>query len=187
MSKALGAVVGTGLLAGGGYLYATPYININQFREAIEARDVPAIERHVDFPAVRSSLKEQLKAKLSEEITKQAGDNLLLQFGLGSLGSAFGEPMINAAVDTYISPAGFKVLLAGTTPDAATPGSGDSTSAEASAAAGSTSAEAQVSAGYKSPNLFVVTSKDPQSGQSVKLNFERRDLVQWTLTSVSLP
>lgn len=40
---------------------------------------------------------------------------------------------------------------------------------------------------YKTPNLFVVAASDSSNGQTVRFNFERRELVSWTLTSVSLP
>lgn len=46
-SKTAGAWIGSALIGGGAYLVATPYISINQFREALEQRDLPTIERYV--------------------------------------------------------------------------------------------------------------------------------------------
>ena len=36
MSKAVTSLIGAGILGAGGYLYATPWISINQFREGVE-------------------------------------------------------------------------------------------------------------------------------------------------------
>ena len=177
MSKAVTSLIGAGILGAGGYLYATPWISINQFREAIQAKDLPGIERHVDFPSLRTSLKDQLKAKLSEEITRQSGGNPLVNLGMGAFGYALAEPMINAAVDAYISPAGLKTLMAGNPPEGMGTDAGPDTS----------SSDASVSMAYKTPNLFVVAASDSSNGQTVRFNFERRELVSWKLTSLTLP
>lgn len=197
MARTAAAVLGVAVVGAGAYLFATPYISLNQFREAIEARDLPAIERHVDFPKLRSSLKEQLKSRLSEEITRQAGGNQLLNFGMGAIGYAIAEPMINAAVDTYVSPAGLKEMLAGSQPATTiSPSPGNSTASNSTAsnstasnstASNTTASNTTVSSGYKTPNLFVVSARDASSGQTVRFNFERQELVLWKLTSVSLP
>ena len=86
------------------------------------------------------------------------------------------------AVDSYISPAGLKTLLQGSTPDASVTDSGN-----ISNTSNASDKNSQINLGYKSPSLFVVSSKDAKSGQSVRLFFERRELIQWKLISVSLP
>jgi hypothetical protein len=185
MFKSLTLFAAAAVLGGGGYLYATPYISLNQLREAVESKDLPAIERHVDFPSVRASLKEQLKAKMTEEISSNSGDDPWVNLGMGALGYAIAEPMINMAVDAYISPAGLKTLLAGSQPQQVN-NSGDQDSGLPSRS----SDDATVNAGYKSLNLFVVTASDATdsaSGQVVRFNFKRSELVNWKLTSLSLP
>jgi len=185
MSKSLTLLATAAILGGGGYLYATPYISLNQLREAVEAKDLPAIERHVDFPSVRTSLKEQLKAKMTEELSRNSSADPWVNLGMGALGYAIAGPMIDAAVETYVSPAGLKTLMAGSQPQQA----GDSGNPDAEPATEGSSAAA-VNAGYKTPNLFVVTASDssnPGAAQAVRLNFERRELVNWKLTSLSLP
>ena len=101
MSKSFTLFAAAAVLSGGGNLYATPYISLHQLREAVESKDLPAIERHVDFPIVRSSLKEHLKAKMSEEISSNSGDDPWGNLGMGALGYAIAQPMINMAVDAY--------------------------------------------------------------------------------------
>lgn len=182
MSKSLTGLAVAAVLGGGGYLYATPYISLNQLREAVEAKDLPGIERHVDFPSVRASLKEQLKAKMTEEISRNSDDDPWMNLGMGALGYAIAEPMINMAVDAYISPAGLKTLLAGSQPQQGA-GSGDQESGLPSVGPDN----AKVNAGYKTANLFVVSASDSGSGQVVRFNFERSELVNWKLKSLSLP
>lgn len=184
MARTAAALVGLAVVGAGGYLFATPYISINQFTKAIETRDQPAIERFVDFPKLRSSLKVQLKARVADEITRQSGGNPWLSLGLGSIGSAIAEPMINAAVDTYVTPRGLKLLLAGTQPELGSSGTPSEPTAEQSPGS---SAATKLSSGYKTPNLFVLSVRDASSSETVRFNFERHELVQWKLASVSLP
>ncbi len=54
------------LLGGGAYAY-WPYHTITKFEDALRAADKDALERIVDFPAVRQSLKNQMKAKMSAD------------------------------------------------------------------------------------------------------------------------
>jgi len=182
MYKTATSLIGACILGAGAYLYATPWISLNQFREAINAKDLPGIERHVDFPSLRTSLKEQLKSKLSDQIQQESGGNPWVNFGMGAFGYALAEPMIDAAVDTYISPAGLKTLMAGSQPTGGADGG-----PRAPQLPDANSSDASVSMTYKTPNLFVVAASDSSNGQTVRFNFERSKLVSWKLTSVSLP
>ncbi|NDG74450.1 MAG: DUF2939 domain-containing protein [Synechococcaceae bacterium WB8_1B_136] len=185
ISKAAGSWIGFALIGGGLYLAATPYISINQFREALQQRDLPAIESHVDFPSVRESLKEQLKAKLVEEIAKQSEGESWVNLGLGALGYAIAEPMIDAAVNAYVSPAGLKALMAGSQPEMP---SGLQTAAPTNPADSGGTAASDVQLSYKTPNLVVISARDTSPpNQTIKFNFERHNLVNWRLTSISLP
>jgi hypothetical protein len=185
-SKTAGAWIGSAFIGASAYLAATPYISINQFREALEQRDFPAIERHVDLPSVRESLKEQLKAKLIEEIGRRSEGNSWVNLGLSALGYTIAEPVIEAAVDVYVSPAGMKALMAGTEP--AMPDGLKIGIAPSTAKATQAGSAADVQLSYKTPNLFVINAHDIAAPyQTIKFNFERSNLVDWKLTSISLP
>ena len=186
LSKTAAIWIGSALIGGGAYLAATPYISINQFREALEQRDLPAIERHVDFPAVRESLNEQLKAKMIEEIGLQSEGSNWFNLSLRALGYAIAEPMIQAAVNVYVSPAGMKALLAGAEPAVADglQSAGEQPTDQTRAA----NAAADVQLLYQTPNLFVISARDTAPPQkTIKFNFVRSNLVDWKLTSISLP
>jgi Protein of unknown function (DUF2939) len=88
-------ICGIALLAYG----ASPYVSFSRFARAVQARDAAAISSGVDFPAVRASLKKQLVAR----------------FARGTSGhkswSNLGPTLIDAIVDTYVTPDGIAALL----------------------------------------------------------------------------
>ncbi|MGK9518003.1 DUF2939 domain-containing protein, partial [Salmonella enterica subsp. enterica] len=49
------------LLALAGYVAAGPFLAIRGIRAALERRDVAALDEHVDFAAVRASLRAQIE------------------------------------------------------------------------------------------------------------------------------
>jgi hypothetical protein len=94
--------------------------------------------------------------------------------------------MIEAAVNVYVSPAGMKALIAGTEP--AMPDGLQSAGEQPTDQPRPANAAADVQLSYKTPNLFVISARDtslPQ--QTIKFNFVRSNLVDWKLTSISLP
>ena len=94
--------------------------------------------------------------------------------------------MIEAAVNVYVSPAGMKAMMAGTEP--AMPDGLQSGGAPSTAEATPTSSDADVQLSYKTPNMFVISAKDPAPPhRTISFNFERSNLVDWKLTSISLP
>src|SRR3546814_18834370 len=77
---------------------AGPYRTVNAIRDAAQARDAQAMAEQVDFPALRSSLKAQLGARLLREVGPPSPDNPIPPFGLsiagglvGGLGAQAGE------------------------------------------------------------------------------------------------
>ena len=94
--------------------------------------------------------------------------------------------MIEAAVNTYVTPAGMKSLMAGTEP--AMPDGLHSAGEQPTYQTRPTNAAAAVQLSYKTPNLFVISARDPSPPQqTIEFNFVRSSLVDWKLTSISLP
>ena len=83
--------------------FASPFIAVYSIWNGIENNDSEKISRHVNFPALRQSLKGQVK-------TFQAGkaddDN-----PLASLFSAFSSKLSDTLVDSLITPKGIERLL----------------------------------------------------------------------------
>ena len=78
---------------------ASPYVSFSRFTRAIQARDAAAISSHVDFPAIRASLKKQLVARFARETS---GHKRWINLG---------PTLIDAIVDAYVTPDGIAALL----------------------------------------------------------------------------
>lgn len=95
------------------YAYASPYLALRQMKQAIDARDAQAISVHVDFPALRISLKQQLTDELMRRIDAQKRDN-----PLAILGAMIGSALVGPLVDAYATPDGVAALMSGLPPHA---------------------------------------------------------------------
>ena len=91
------------------YVAAGPYLAINGIRTALAEQDTGALERHVDFPALRVNM----KAHLEDYLARQGGG--LAESGgfLGALGLRVASGLGGTAVDTMVTPLGIGALLQG--------------------------------------------------------------------------
>ena len=78
---------------------ASPYFSFWRFTVALQSADNAAISSRVNFPAVRASLKRQLIARFAQETNPRGRWRML------------GPTLIDAIVDTYITPDGIAMLL----------------------------------------------------------------------------
>src|SRR6266478_1764953 len=78
---------------------ASPYFSFWRFRTALRSGDSAAISSHIDFPAVRASLKKQLVARFARETTGH------------KRWSNLGPTLIDAIVDAYVTPDGIAALM----------------------------------------------------------------------------
>jgi hypothetical protein len=148
----------------GAYAYFTPHLALERLHAAAESEDMVALGQQVDFPAVRASLKQQIKARIEQR--SQTSTNPLV-----ALGSALAGSLTDPAVDALVTPENLAKLLRGE-------------------AFGSPEAPrlrldgSQVPMAYNGWDEFVVGSEH-DSGFRIIL---RRDgLFDWTLTDVRLP
>ena len=74
MKKIGAAVVLVGALVGGVY-YASPYLVLNELRQAVAAKDSEVLKELIDFPSVRQSLKDQFNVILASNMAAEAKDN----------------------------------------------------------------------------------------------------------------
>jgi len=78
---------------------ASPYFSFWRFRTALRSGDSAAISSHIDFPAVRASLKKQLVARFAHATTGH------------KRWSDLGPTLIDAIIDAYVTPEGIAALL----------------------------------------------------------------------------
>lgn len=95
-------------LALAAYVASGPWRTVQGIREAVVAQDARALSRHVDFPALRQSLKAQLRDHLVREAGIDAQSGL---FGALALRMAGG--LVDAAVETMVTPVGLGAVMEG--------------------------------------------------------------------------
>ncbi|NHQ90713.1 DUF2939 domain-containing protein [Janthinobacterium lividum] len=156
--------------------YASPYYALHQIKTALAERNAEALAEHVDFPALRASIKTQLEASMARSIAATAGsDN-----PLAALGQSIAGAMLGKMVDTMVSPAGVVALV---NKSAVSPQADVNTNADAPADGAQKKAE--YSAGYAGLNTFVVRAKDG-TAQDGALVLQRHGVWDWKLSSIEI-
>ncbi|PHV28701.1 hypothetical protein CSQ93_05885 [Janthinobacterium sp. BJB426] len=157
-------------------VYASPYYALHQIKTALAERNAEALAAHVDFPALRASVKTQLEASMARSIEATAGSGN----PLAALGQSIASAMLGKMVDTMVSPAGVVALVnkSAVSPQA-------NANADADAPADGAQKKAEYSAGYAGVNTFVVRAKDgnAQDGALVLL---RHGVWGWKLSSIEI-
>jgi hypothetical protein len=77
----------------------SPYFSFWRFTVALRTGDAAAVSSHVDFPAIRASLKKQLVARFASAATGH------------KRWSKLGPTLIDAIVDAYATPDGLAALI----------------------------------------------------------------------------
>lgn len=203
--KPLTATVATGIAIVVLFLavlvYASPYLVLSKLRDAAQARDAQTIDRYVDYPALRVSLKEQVTQMLSHRVDTQK-----LQHPLAALGALVGIAFVGPLVDAYATPDGVAALLGGMPPRGepgeVPPTAGDQSSSSAPqqrepapsapgasspAAVTHSTPRAKGSAGYRDTNTFAVTYSRGADRPPYSVIFHRRGWFSWQLDAVELP
>jgi len=107
MKKLIGILVAL-VLAIVAWWFSGPYLTVHGLSKAIEQRDTARLERYVDFPRVRSSL----RAQLNDYMVRQAGPDVATS-PFGALLYGLGDRIGGAAVDSLVTPTGIGAMLQG--------------------------------------------------------------------------
>ncbi|KIG10501.1 DUF2939 domain-containing protein [Caballeronia concitans] len=172
-----------------GFLYASPYIALDRVKRAADARDAQTVNEYVDFPALRSSLKEQVAALLTRRVDMQKSGN-----PLAIIGAMIGAALVGPLVDSYATPDGVAAILNGIPPRGLPGERPPSVPAGAAASGAATQAPQppqppqppQTTAGYRGINTFVVTYQHGAGDARYSAIFHRSGLVSWKLVAVDL-
>lgn len=169
-----------------GFLYASPYIALDRVKRAADARDAQTVNEYVDFPALRSSLKEQVAALLTRRVDMQKSGN-----PLAIIGAMIGAALVGPLVDSYATPDGVAAILNGI-PPRGLPGERPPPAPAGAAASGAATQAPQppqppqTTAGYRGINTFVVTYQHGAGDARYSAIFHRSGLVSWKLVAVDL-
>jgi hypothetical protein len=197
------------VLALGVWAYFAPHLTVRSMRMAAEAGDATALSEHVDFPALRDSVKQQLAQRLGTRLSAIAGNGALGRFG-AQIAGALGSNALDQAVDAMVRPEALSALFAGRdlaneysflpSPDVA---ADEPAEPEINAEIDTThtmpaqtgrpqnggidTAGLRATMGYESLGRFVVTVQEPRTGQDIKLILTRDKLLWWQLSAIELP
>ena len=165
------------LLALAAYVAAGPYLAINGIRQALAEQDAGRLKRHVDFPAVRVSIKAQLEDAMARRMGSDAQSNLFGAFAMG-----VGRNLMGAGVDAMVTPLGIGALLQGRSMWKQS--MGDTVNGDTFGAAVPADPLSSAVHEYESPSRFTATVLD-EDGDPVVFVFRRQGL-QWKLADIRL-
>lgn len=180
------AALAAALLA---YVVAGPYLAVRGIRTAVAEQDAAALSRHVDFPALRASLKAQLGDRLVRSVGIDAGSGLL-----GALGMRLAGGLTDGAVEVLVTPVGLAALMEGRKVWTLV-GEGvlrpDRRPAAAQADSGADPATARDEplrdARYRYESLSRFTATVPYDGDGEVVFVITRKGIRWRLSDIRLP
>lgn len=155
-----------------------PVLAAQSLVRAARAGDERRIESLVDFPSLRTSLKEELNAELIERMRR---DPRVVESGLGGLGMMLAPMLLSGAVETLITPEVVaNMVVTAEAPDPARPSDPDPTDKR-------DADDIHQSWGYRSLNEFAVTLTDrDRPDDRLALIMVRYGLFDWKLAAVDL-
>lgn len=174
-------IIRLGIAAGAAFLIAyaaSPLLAARSLVQAARIGDEKALERQVDFPAFRASLKDELNARMMVEMRK---DKRLGDSGLSGLGMLLAPALVSGAVDAFVTPQAIALMVQeGRTPK---PEIKRPEPAEPKAE----NKRVRQSWGYRDLDTFAVTlTRDDQPDEQVSLLMKRRNLFGWKLAAIDL-
>ncbi|WP_449252842.1 DUF2939 domain-containing protein [Brevundimonas naejangsanensis] len=174
-------IIRVGLTAGAVFVLAyaaSPLLAARSLVQAARIGDEKALERQVDFPAFRASLKDELNARMMVEMRK---DKRLGDSGLSGLGMLLAPALVGGAVDAFVTPQAIALMVQeGRTPR---PEIKRPEPAEPKAE----NKRVRQSWGYRDLDTFAVTlTRDDQPDEQVSLLMKRRNLFGWKLAAIDL-
>jgi hypothetical protein len=157
------------VFASAAWLYFTPHLTLIRLQKAAESGDAVALERMVDFPALRTSLKENVRSGVSRRISRDGGAAAVIG---GLVAGVLADPLVDAAV----TPAGIAALTRGRTP---------AESHEGEAGRAPRDPRLRIDRGYESVSIFAVRYVNRDTGREhLALLLGRSGITGWKLEGI---
>lgn len=102
-------VCGLALLIGG-YIALGPLIALHEIKIGLQEQDSARLEANIDFPRLRTNLKEQLNAVVVRQAATDLKDN-----PFAALGMTIASKLVDSVIDSFVTPSGLTNLAAGRT------------------------------------------------------------------------
>lgn len=107
--------------------YASPYWTLHQLKVAAQETNAETMNKHIDYPALRDSLKSQMRAVMNKEVGSAllAADDSQDGNTAGALGASMGAmfagAMLDQFVDALVTPEAIaEMMTKGNDPDSGT-------------------------------------------------------------------
>jgi Na+-translocating ferredoxin:NAD+ oxidoreductase RnfG subunit len=156
-----------------GYIAAGPFITIHQIKAGVNKQDSELLSEYIDFPLLRSNLKEQVSAYFEKKAASESKHKPFESLVLG-IASKFAD----AAVDDVVTPSGIANLMEGKQPKQKQSGDEKSTGTKRQLFRNARHS-------LDSANMFSIWVKD---GKGDEIRFIlTRDGLSWKLTNIIIP
>ncbi len=164
------AIVGVAAISGGG-IYYSPYLTLNNMKNATENQNVDALSKEINFPELRVSIKESVKVQVLKHIAGSDDGSISPK-----MTPEIVEKMVSPMVDKLITPEGLDQLIHDKVPGAKI----DLANLDRDIA------KSDIKMGYESIDRFVVhiTDKHDRS-KDVSLILKRNGLA-WKLAGIDI-
>lgn len=154
---------------------ASPVLTARALTQAAERGDAAALERHVDFPAFRASLRDVLTARLVAEMRARGRDDALSGFGM-----VLAPALVAGTTEALVTPQAIAAMVR--------TGQAPGVTGEGTRGAPAKTDRVRQSWGYRGPNAFAVDLyRQDRPEDRLSLILERRGLFAWKLAAVALP
>jgi len=156
------------------YLYASPYLVLNNIKNAAQQGDADKLSGYIDFPSVKQSMKDQVKAAMVKELASSKE-----QDGFEALGTMLGAAMIDPLIDGLVTPDGVALMLQGQKLDFDLNNDTPEDKPKAK------NEDIDYKAGYLSFNRFkvqIIDANDPDESLDVIMH---RDWLSWKVTRIN--
>ena len=171
----LAAVLGLFLVV----YFASPLVAVQGLISAAKAGDQAALERKVNFPALRQSMKDEMNARLAAEMRKDLGDK---DNALSGLGLLLAPSLISGAVDALVTPQAVAAMVT----EAREPRAADAVAPAGPRGQGADD-KVKRSYSYRGLNTFAVTlTQADKPDERLSLLMQRNNLFFWKLAGVDL-
>lgn len=159
-----------------GWFYYTPYMAVHGMHDAAQERNATKLANYVNFPVVKENLKTELNGQMLQKLQGNP---------FAAVGVVFAGALVNAMVDTIVSPQGLAMMIQGEKPlPAATAEATDSSTQKQANEAD----KVETTMGYDGLNQFTVKIyQRDKSDQAINLVLQRHNLVSWQLAEIRLP
>ncbi len=169
------AIVGVATIVGGG-VYYSPYLTLNKMRNATENQNVDALAKEINFPELRGSIKESVKAQVLKQIAGSDSGTSAGKLSILKMTPELVEKMVSPVVDKLVTPAGLEQLLDNKVPGAKI----DLANLDRDIA------KSDIQMGYESIDRFVVHITDKVDRSKDVSLILKRDGLAWKLAGIDI-